>query len=195
MSSNTAPNLRKRRFAREYIKDLNGTEAAIRAGYAKKGAHVTASRLLSDPKVQEMLGEARREVEKVATVKAAAVIDELGLIATSDIGAVFHSSPDGRYLTVRRLDDLPLAARRAIKSIRQTTQEHRDEEGRYVEKVVLQVELHPKTQALDLLMQHYGLKKPEKLDVHVEVTSAKSAVEAKLNELRKRNRPEPTQLS
>ncbi len=33
------------------MKDLNGTASAKRAGYAERGAHVTASRLLRNPKV------------------------------------------------------------------------------------------------------------------------------------------------
>ena len=48
-------NSRHETFCREYIIDLNGTRAAIAAGYAKKGAHVTASRMLSNPKVQARL--------------------------------------------------------------------------------------------------------------------------------------------
>lgn len=37
---------RERLFVREYITDLNGTQAAIRAGYAEKSAASQASRLL-----------------------------------------------------------------------------------------------------------------------------------------------------
>lgn len=38
-------------FVREYLIDLNGTQAAIRAGYSAKTAEVQASRLLSNAKV------------------------------------------------------------------------------------------------------------------------------------------------
>lgn len=40
-------------FVIEYAKDLNATNAAIRAGYAKKSAHVEGSRLLSNAKVKQ----------------------------------------------------------------------------------------------------------------------------------------------
>lgn len=47
---------RERRFAEEYLVDLNGTQAAIRAGYKagrnNASAAVTASRLLRDERVQ-----------------------------------------------------------------------------------------------------------------------------------------------
>jgi phage terminase small subunit len=38
-------------FATQYALDHNGTAAAVRAGYAEVGAHVTASRLLRKPNV------------------------------------------------------------------------------------------------------------------------------------------------
>lgn len=39
------------RFCQEYLADLNGKQAAIRAGYSPKTAEVQASKLLSLPKV------------------------------------------------------------------------------------------------------------------------------------------------
>lgn len=41
-----ALNMKERKFVREYLVDLNGTQAAIRAGYSEKSAASTASRLL-----------------------------------------------------------------------------------------------------------------------------------------------------
>lgn len=40
-------------FCREYIKDLNGKQAAIRAGYSAATAEVKASQLLSLVKVKQ----------------------------------------------------------------------------------------------------------------------------------------------
>lgn len=51
-SVRTALNPKQMRFADEYIIDLNGTQAAIRAGYAKGSADVTATRLLADARIQ-----------------------------------------------------------------------------------------------------------------------------------------------
>ena len=50
------------KFVNEYLVDGNGTRAAIAAGYGRPGAHVTASRLLRDPKVQKAL-QARQSVD------------------------------------------------------------------------------------------------------------------------------------
>lgn len=48
-------NERQKRFCQEYTKDLNGKQAAIRAGYSAKTAEVQASKLLRNPKVSEYL--------------------------------------------------------------------------------------------------------------------------------------------
>lgn len=47
--------IRQELFAREYVIDLNGTRAAIAAGYSEKGADVTGSRLLDNPRVQRII--------------------------------------------------------------------------------------------------------------------------------------------
>lgn len=44
---------RQARFVAEYLKDLNGTQAAIRAGYARGSADVQGARLLGVAKVRE----------------------------------------------------------------------------------------------------------------------------------------------
>jgi phage terminase small subunit len=48
-------NHRQTRFINEYAADPNGTQAAITAGYAESSAHVTATRLLKNPKIQKAL--------------------------------------------------------------------------------------------------------------------------------------------
>ena len=45
-------NDRERAFVKEYLIDLNGTKAAIRAHYAEKNAASQASRLLKKPEIQ-----------------------------------------------------------------------------------------------------------------------------------------------
>ena len=44
---------RERQFVREYLRDLNGTAAAIRVGYSEKSATSQASRLLRKPSVRD----------------------------------------------------------------------------------------------------------------------------------------------
>ncbi|CAN0439980.1 unnamed protein product, partial [Laminaria digitata] len=51
-------------FVEEWPVDLNGTQAAIRAGYSPNGASVQASRLLAKPKIQAAIK--KRLEEKAA---------------------------------------------------------------------------------------------------------------------------------
>lgn len=52
------------RFIKEYMIDLNGAQAAIRAGYSKNGARVTASKLLSKANIARALEAEFAEVKK-----------------------------------------------------------------------------------------------------------------------------------
>ena len=54
-------NEKQKQFCREYIKDFNGTQAGIRAGYSEKTAYAQCSRLLRKVKVQEYIAELKHE--------------------------------------------------------------------------------------------------------------------------------------
>lgn len=55
---------KQKRFCDEYLIDLNATQAAIRAGYAKKYAHTNASKLLQSAAVKEFIDSRMAEKEK-----------------------------------------------------------------------------------------------------------------------------------
>ena len=44
-------------FVSEYLKDFNGRQAAIRAGYSPQSAEKTAYRLLKEPSIKELVAE------------------------------------------------------------------------------------------------------------------------------------------
>jgi len=53
---------KQQRFCQEYLIDLNGTQAAIRAGYSKKTADMQASRMLTKDKINDYLGGLRADI-------------------------------------------------------------------------------------------------------------------------------------
>jgi phage terminase small subunit len=55
---------KERLFVVEYLKDLNATQAAIRAGYSKKTARYIGHENLTKPHIQTALSEARNSIEK-----------------------------------------------------------------------------------------------------------------------------------
>ena len=96
-----ALNPRARRFISEYLKDLNGTQAAIRAGYAKAGARVTASRLLANVSIAKSIRDAHEEILKENQVTVARIVRELALIAFFDPASILDQS--GHLLPVSLL--------------------------------------------------------------------------------------------
>ena len=64
-------------FCLEYIKDLNGTQAAIRAGYSKNCARGTASTLLTYPNIKAKISELMKDREKKTKITAQKVVQEI----------------------------------------------------------------------------------------------------------------------
>jgi hypothetical protein len=52
---------RQKRFADEYVVSLNGTQAAIRAGYSEAGARQEGSRQLANVNVRALIDQRRQE--------------------------------------------------------------------------------------------------------------------------------------
>lgn len=75
---------RQTAFVREYPKDWNGTQAAIRAGYSEATACEQASRLLANGKVRAALERRISQIAAIAEVDTAMVVRELLDVATAD---------------------------------------------------------------------------------------------------------------
>lgn len=75
---------RQQRFADEYLVDLNGKQAAIRAGYSEKTAEGQASRLLSNVKVQHYIQKRKQERVERTEITQDMVLFELAAIAFSN---------------------------------------------------------------------------------------------------------------
>ncbi len=64
-------------FVEEYAVDFNGTQAAIRAGYAPRSARVTASRLLTKAAVQDAVEALQRQSAERLQITRELVLEEL----------------------------------------------------------------------------------------------------------------------
>lgn len=132
---------KRKRFCHEYVVDFNGKRAAIRTGYSAKSATTQACLILSDPRVQEYLKKLTAKQEAKLKVTAERVIDELGRLAFSDIGAYYKRDEAGNVI-LRELDELTVEQRAAVV-------EHD------VEKKILK--LASKDPSLDKLGKHFKL--------------------------------------
>ncbi len=72
-------------FCREYLVDLNATQAAIRAGYSDKTAQEQSSRLLSNVMVQNRISVLKSERNERVGVDAAYVLRRLTEIDQMDV--------------------------------------------------------------------------------------------------------------
>ena len=90
------------RFAQEYLIDLNGKRAAIRAGYASRSAEVQASRMLRNAKVQKALEAAMQARSRRTEVSSDQVLEELAKIAFANFRDYWPK--EGETLDLHRLD-------------------------------------------------------------------------------------------
>jgi phage terminase small subunit len=145
-------NDKQRRFALEFIVDLNGTQAAIRAGYSEKTARAIAQELVTKAEVVAAIQAAMDERAKRTNVTADRVILEAARIGFSDLRKLF--AVDGSLLPVDQWPDDVAAAVASVEV---------DElfEGRGEERTQIgftrKVKMWDKVKSLDLLGRHLKL--------------------------------------
>lgn len=85
-ASERRPTAKQQRFVEEYLKDLNATQAAIRAGYSERSAKQTADAMLSKPHIAAAVAEAlgarsqRTEVDVDYVLKRMVEIDQMDVL-------------------------------------------------------------------------------------------------------------------
>lgn len=92
-------NQRQELFCREYIKDLNGTQAAIRAGYSPKTADRMAYELLKKPEIQAFVLQSKAERVEEVKIDANYVLKRLIEIDEMDVADILDDGGD--FLPIR----------------------------------------------------------------------------------------------
>ena len=146
---------RQESFVTEYLVDLNGTQAAIRAGYSPKGASARASELLANRKIQEALAHARGARRERLEIDADSVVRELARLGFSKMTDV--ASWDDLGVHIKGSDTLDADTKATIKEVTLTKtsvfRKNGDEEVTEKWRVVL----HDKLAALDKLCRFLGI--------------------------------------
>jgi phage terminase small subunit len=99
-------------FAREYLKDLNATQAAIRAGYSVRSAGETGSKLRDDPEVLKLIEELQKERADRLDITTDRIEQELARVAFFDATRLLDA--DNRPLPSK---DMPANDRAAIAAL------------------------------------------------------------------------------
>lgn len=143
---------KRQRFVEEYLKDLNATQAAIRAGYAESGAGTEGERLLKNADVKAAVEAALAARSDRVQVTVDEVLREMKRIAMVDVGEAF--TQEG---ALKPLADMDPDVRRSIASIEvaELYEGHGEERVRVGE--LRKVKFWDKKGALDSLAKHLGM--------------------------------------
>lgn len=140
-------NARQSAFVREYLVDLNATQAAIRAGYSERTAHSQGPRLLENVGVKAAIAKAIKERANKVELTAERVLKEAARLALYDVRKLYRD--DGSLVPITELDDDIAAAIVGIDVVTTDTALTSETTHRY--------RLADKNNALERLFKHLGL--------------------------------------
>lgn len=151
---------KQQRFCEEYLKDMNGTQAVIRAGYSEKGAAVQASKLLRKVNIQTQIAKLAKAVISRNGITAQRILKEFETLGFSRIDD-YVVIEEGGAVRIKRFNEIPddkIAAIRKIKEdrvIREVPGKNGTDEVVVHDK--LSFELHDKIRPLVKLGEYAGV--------------------------------------
>lgn len=141
-------------FVLEYLKDLNATQAAIRAGYSKRTAEKIGSENLQKPEVRAAIDAAKNKRSTKTGIDAAWLLERLAEEATADIADLYDENGD-----LKPVHDWPKIWRMGlvqgieVEELFEGRGENREHIGR-----VRKVRLDNRVKRLELIGKHIGVK-------------------------------------
>jgi phage terminase small subunit len=140
-------------FCQEYIKDFNGAQAAIRAGYSEKTARNQASRLLTNEDVRKRVEELTQERAEKTQIDAQYVLRRLHDIDQMDILDIL-SDDLGSF---KPIPEWPKTWRTSISGVDMSEIFEVIEGQREMVGVLKKIKWPDKTKNLELLGKHVGI--------------------------------------
>lgn len=142
---------KQERFCREYLIDLNATQAAIRAGYSKKVAGSIGFENLKKPEIERFISELQEKKANELDFSFERIANELAKVAFGDVKNYFDD--------MGRLIDINLLESQVSTSIKAVTvqQEKISTAGEvFIESSVKKIESYDKLKALEMLSKMFG---------------------------------------
>lgn len=137
-------------FVREYLVDLNGTQAAIRAGYSPKTAGEQAARLLANVRVSTAVAEAKAARSHRTNIDADWVLTRLAREAEADLADIYDDN--GNLLPVK---EWPLIWRQGLVAGVETVRDKSDDgELSAVDKI----KISDRVKRIELIGKHIGVQ-------------------------------------
>lgn len=171
-------NPKQKKFCSEYLIDLNATQAAIRAGYSEKSAPITGCRMLINAKVQEYISELQIILQKKVSITAESVVAELARIGFAKINDfvnvveferkrdIFSEDVNETLepeITKIKIVDIKLTGEMSADNISAISSIKQGKDG-------IELKLHDKVKALELLGRHLGIFEKDNLQSKAELT-------------------------
>ena len=143
-------NTKQEAFCREYIIDLNATQAAIRAGYSERTANRTASEIMSKPDIQSFIADLMTKRNKAVEVDANYVLNRLVEIDQMDVADIL--AEDG---SLKPIKDWPRVWRTTLSGLDVITVFNSEEAT--TESVLKKIKWPDKVKNLELLGKHVNV--------------------------------------
>lgn len=137
-------------FVAEYRKDLNATQAAIRAGYSAKTAAQQGERLLRNVEISAAVAKSTQQQLDKAELSAVRVLEELRRLSFADIRGLFDSA--GNLKPLHELTAEQAACIAGFEVIKKNA-----EAGDGKTDVVHKIRVIDKTRSLEMLAKHFAL--------------------------------------
>ncbi len=107
---------KRQRFVQEYLKDCNGTQAAIRAGYSSKTAGSQAERLLRNVALKQAVDTGLAKRTETLGISKADNLSWLARVRDTSVPDVVGWNPTTGTMSVKAFDSLTPEQRSAIES-------------------------------------------------------------------------------
>jgi phage terminase small subunit len=152
-----AMTVKQTRFVSEYLKDLNGAAAAVRAGYSPKTADRQAYALLRKPEISKAVAAAEARQLEVNKISATRTIEENRRIALSDPRSFFNAAG-----TLKPISEWTGEMAAAVSKIEVVTKNAAASGG--CPDTIVKLWFWNTNKALELLSKDLGLREPKKDD-------------------------------
>ena len=139
---------KQKRFCEEYVLDLNGTQAAKRAGYAESGARTEGARLLANANVMEYVAKLKEKASETLEISHQNLLKKLKNWLESDITVTLGLSRE-------ELKQLPLEVKQLITSYKHTSRTYQQGDTPVKEDYV-EMKFVSKEKAMEMIAKHIG---------------------------------------
>ena len=141
-------NAKRKRFCEEYVKTLNATESALKAGYKEKSAGQEGHNLLQMPDIQKYLQKLQAGLAKKHAITIDELIKDLAEIKNINIAEIYDENG-----FIKELHQLPSEFTKCIQEIHETKFSYGKNDS---EKAVTKIKFYSRLDAIEKLAKHLG---------------------------------------